>query len=487
MAVLIQYCTSFIDKKNVKDENRISHYNQRPKLNIQYTAYPVSSLNLLASYRPLLYIERPDSLFFSKLSSSGFFCPGRGLSVTCVSCDNSVELIRFVSEPSSAIYHKPGCEYIKEDNNDVSSNNVLPQTSIPQPSSVPQDTNSNAHSNAVSSRSENNQTPELLVQASSENTSCNHHETNQQVSSASSDLSLANPSYPVYSEWSKRMTSFVNWPGSHDLSSTELVNAGFFYAGYSDCVRCFYCGLGLRSWKPGDDIYVEHERYRPTCSYLQTLDRNRPQNSVNRNRVENGADNINSERESVSSRANVTEPTAASIQRSFDSDRRLLSNNVEVTQHEVTQNEITQHEVTHNEVIQNEVTQHEVTQNEIIQHEVTHNEVIQNEVTQHEVTQNEVPVTHNEVIQHEVRRAPDNSSTSKSENRNFQNVTKTLLQRENQALKQLMKCKACNVAPIQDLFLPCGEMYTCKDCSNKFIHCPSCGKRILGTVTVYFT
>ncbi|KAH9504942.1 hypothetical protein Btru_061120 [Bulinus truncatus] len=426
--------------------------------------------NRTASYRPLLYIERPDSLFFSKLSSSGFFYPGRGVSVTCVSCDNSVELIRFVSEPSSAIYHKPGCEYIKKDDNDVSSYTVLPQTNIPDQSSVPQDTNNDVQSNAVSSRSENNQTPEISVQASSENISCNHHETNQQVSSASNDLSLANPSYPVYSEWSKRMTSFVNWPASHDQSSTELVNAGFFYAGYSDCVRCFYCGLGLRSWKPGDDIYVEHERYRPTCSYLQTLNRNRSQNSVNRNRIENGADNINSERETVSSRANVTgttqqsvtEPIAASIQRSFDSDRRLLSSNVEVTQHEVTQNEITQHEV-------------------------THNEVIQNEVTQHEVTQNEVPVTHNEVIQHEVRRAPDNSSTSISENRNLQNVTKALLQRENQALKQLMKCKACNVAPIQDLFLPCGEMYTCKDCSNKFTHCPSCGKRILGTVTVYFT
>ncbi|KAH9504934.1 hypothetical protein Btru_061095 [Bulinus truncatus] len=66
-------------------------------------------------------------------------------------------------------------------------------------------------------------------------------------------------------------------------------------------------------------------------------------------------------------------------------------------------------------------------------------------------------------------------------------ITRSLLQRENQVLQQLMKCKACNVAPIQDLFLPCGEMYTCKDCSNKFTHCPSCNKKILGTVTVFFT
>ncbi|KAH9490455.1 hypothetical protein Btru_033910 [Bulinus truncatus] len=446
-----------------------------------YTVYPSSSLHLLASYRPLLYIERPDSLFFSKLSSSGFFYPGRGVSVTCVSCDNSVELIRFVSEPSSAIYHTPGCEYIKEDNDDVSSNTALSQSDASRPFCLPQDATNGVHGNTVPSLSSNSQAPELSLPASSSqapelslpasssqapelslpasssqapelslpasssHTNCHRNGENQNISSVANLLSTANPAYPVYSESSKRFQSFVNWPNSHDQSSTALVNAGFFYAGYSDCVRCFYCGLGLRSWKPGDDIFVEHERYRPTCLYLQTLSKNKTRDTVSRCIVENDTTNINSELERVSSVPSSTEtmqqPTTTNLQRSADN-RRHLSRNDE------TQVQVTQHSVT--------------------------NEVTQVEVTQHEVT-------------NEVTKALENSLTSASEIRNLQNVTKTLLQRENQALKQLMKCKACNVAPIQDLFLPCGEMYTCKDCSNKFTHCPSCGKRILGTVTVFFS
>lgn len=39
-------------------------------------------------------------------------------------------------------------------------------------------------------------------------------------------------------------------------------------AGYADCVRCFQCGLGLRSWKKGDDIFVEHQRHKPQCQFL---------------------------------------------------------------------------------------------------------------------------------------------------------------------------------------------------------------------------
>ncbi|KAH9504947.1 hypothetical protein Btru_061130 [Bulinus truncatus] len=160
---------------NVNDGKAIFRHTNNAYSNVMYTAYPVSSLHLLASYRPLLYIERPDSLFFSKLSSSGFFYPGRGLSVTRVSCDNSVELIRFVSEPSSAIYHKPGCEYIKEDNDDVSSNTALSQSDASRPFCLSQDaTNDGVHSNTVPSLSSNSQAPELSLPASSSHTNCFH-------------------------------------------------------------------------------------------------------------------------------------------------------------------------------------------------------------------------------------------------------------------------------------------------------------------------
>ncbi|KAH9500189.1 hypothetical protein Btru_077442 [Bulinus truncatus] len=80
------------------------------------------------------------------------------------------------------------------------------------------------------------------------------------------------PSYPNYVSFKSRLKSYTHkWNYSHIHLPENLAMAGFFYADYSDCVRCFHCGLGLRSWKAGDDINTEHKKNRPSCPYLQTL------------------------------------------------------------------------------------------------------------------------------------------------------------------------------------------------------------------------
>ncbi|KAK0064341.1 baculoviral IAP repeat-containing protein 2-like isoform X1 [Biomphalaria pfeifferi] len=81
--------------------------------NSKLVVYPASAVSLLASYRPLMYMELPNSIFFVQLSAHGFRYPGTGSSVLCVGCDNSVDLSLFTSDPSCAIYHKPGCQFVK--------------------------------------------------------------------------------------------------------------------------------------------------------------------------------------------------------------------------------------------------------------------------------------------------------------------------------------------------------------------------------------
>lgn len=41
--------------------------------------------------------------------------------------------------------------------------------------------------------------------------------------------------------------------------------------GYADCLRCFYCGIGLKSWEPGDDPCRVHASWRPECAYLRVI------------------------------------------------------------------------------------------------------------------------------------------------------------------------------------------------------------------------
>nr|KAI8735853.1 baculoviral IAP repeat-containing protein 3-like isoform X1 [Biomphalaria glabrata] len=67
----------------------------------------------------------------------------------------------------------------------------------------------------------------------------------------------------------KRLESFHNWPEDHHLKREDLVDAGFYYAGYGDCARCFYCSGGLRNWEIGDDVWVEHARWFPKCAYIR--------------------------------------------------------------------------------------------------------------------------------------------------------------------------------------------------------------------------
>ncbi|XP_055882708.1 baculoviral IAP repeat-containing protein 1a-like isoform X1 [Biomphalaria glabrata] len=71
-----------------------------------------------------------------------------------------------------------------------------------------------------------------------------------------------------FDQYFKRCNSFTNWPFDHPLSPSELSMSGFYYQGTDDCVSCFKCGGGIRNWEEDDDVWVEHARWFPRCSYL---------------------------------------------------------------------------------------------------------------------------------------------------------------------------------------------------------------------------
>ncbi|KAH9492286.1 hypothetical protein Btru_024585 [Bulinus truncatus] len=141
----------------------------------------------------------------------------------------------------------------------------------------------------------------------------------------------------------------------------SLASSGFYYTEVADCVRCFQCGLRLRSWKPGDDVITEHKKHGPSCPYLHLL-----LNGVAR-----------------------------------DSAEAMAASDI----------------------------------------------------------------------------------TSQS----GENMMVTLLEKENREWRRQLTCKICFKSDVKDVFLPCGELYACSECSKLLTHCPSCNKPILATVTVYMT
>ncbi|KAJ8971114.1 hypothetical protein NQ317_018672 [Molorchus minor] len=79
------------------------------------------------------------------------------------------------------------------------------------------------------------------------------------------------PKRANYATVEARLRSFVGW--SADLIQTPdvLSQAGFYYEGMRDQVRCFHCDGGLRHWDPHDDPWTEHARWFPNCSFVKLV------------------------------------------------------------------------------------------------------------------------------------------------------------------------------------------------------------------------
>ena len=76
--------------------------------------------------------------------------------------------------------------------------------------------------------------------------------------------------YPQYQTLTARKSSYDKWQFGHKQSSDVLSNAGYFYTGEQDIVRCFCCDLGLAEWDAKDNAWREHARHNPKCWFLKS-------------------------------------------------------------------------------------------------------------------------------------------------------------------------------------------------------------------------
>lgn len=79
------------------------------------------------------------------------------------------------------------------------------------------------------------------------------------------------PRMSDYATVESRLRTYTNWPGDLIQTPDMLSEAGFYYVGTGDQVRCFHCDGGLRHWDPQDDPWVEHAKWFPTCSFVRII------------------------------------------------------------------------------------------------------------------------------------------------------------------------------------------------------------------------
>jgi hypothetical protein len=67
-----------------------------------------------------------------------------------------------------------------------------------------------------------------------------------------------------------RLKTFEKWTVPF-MDKNHMVFAGFYFTNRSDVVRCAFCGVQVGCWEEGDDDFIEHRRWSPSCEYIRGL------------------------------------------------------------------------------------------------------------------------------------------------------------------------------------------------------------------------
>ncbi|XP_076799916.1 inhibitor of apoptosis protein-like isoform X1 [Clavelina lepadiformis] len=82
----------------------------------------------------------------------------------------------------------------------------------------------------------------------------------------------SNPVNPHMRSEESRLQTFLDhsssWP-AHRIRATprQISNAGMYYLGVRDRVKCWYCNGGLQNWERDDDPWEEHAKWFPLCEF----------------------------------------------------------------------------------------------------------------------------------------------------------------------------------------------------------------------------
>lgn len=101
------------------------------------------------------------------------------------------------------------------------------------------------------------------------------------------------PKNPDYAIEVTRVSTFNHpgWPRDKQQAPGLLAKAGFYYAGFADNVKCFFCDGGLRNWEPDDDPWIQHANWFPRCPFLRMTKGDQFVRDVRADRVESAVAN----------------------------------------------------------------------------------------------------------------------------------------------------------------------------------------------------
>nr|XP_046261254.1 E3 ubiquitin-protein ligase XIAP [Scatophagus argus] len=208
------------------------------------------------------------------------------------------------------------------------------------------------------------------------------------------------------------------------VNRERLARAGFYSTGTGDNVLCFHCGGGLKGWQPEEDPWEEHAKYYPGCGFLL---------------AEKGQEFINS----IQLQDPQHNRATSSHQNGFSGDR---------------------------------------------------NDVLRCEMAQKALEVGLEPSVVERTILEKIGRTGSGYSSLEAlmedclNDRTHSDAAQTLDEDPLEKLQKLQREKQCKICMDRDIcmvFIPCGHLVACKECSVPLIKCPICCGAITQKIKTY--
>ncbi|KYN26817.1 Apoptosis 2 inhibitor [Trachymyrmex cornetzi] len=309
------------------------------------------------------------------------------------------------------------------------------------------------------------------------------------------------PQRPGFAMYEKRLQTFKEWPKNLKQTPEMLAEAGFYYSGYEDQVRCFHCDGGLRNWQPTDDVWIEHARWFSNCFFVNLV---RGQDFVkycvdNRNFdlstitgiPEDNATESSVESVSTSQNSELDDMALASAIKFVESLKTIFKIGMDVLKVERAQkSRMERIGIPYTDAAQllqdllQENNRHVKYSMRILDSSTSNSPTPELNDLFNQVT---IQMTNNTANKNGTQESDAFKRDLEKKNTDNESDDFMVLQEENRKLKEARLCKVCMDHELAIVFLPCGHLATCSNCAPVFARCPLCRFRIHGYVRIFLS
>ncbi|XP_013408788.1 baculoviral IAP repeat-containing protein 7-like [Lingula anatina] len=385
-----------------------------------------------------------------ELAKAGFFCMNSGDLVQCAFCRGAVRNWEIGDSPFfEHKKHFPLCQFVL----DRLEQEQRPSNSVPQ---------SNTFSNSSN-------VPDLLLDES--------------------PIVTERPKHPEHAVEQNRIASFQNWPINKKQTPRDLAQAGFYYAGFGDNVKCFFCSGGLRNWEPQDVPWREHARWFPKCGFVKQCKGVTFIREVQRERTMGGASQGHSSNghpvEAREIKARLDTPMAQTVANMGYSKAKLRQ---AIEQRLRTHGDDFPNLQAFVEAVLDLDDGEEQTSVGSMRETSQISSVVQPRPDSSPQTQSQ---PQGQCLSNTKQADPKTANSAKDKKDEISASKESVvdekerLRLENEEMMMQRMCKKCSVNEASIVLLPCAHLASCATCAAGLTRCPVCDVKIQGTVKAY--